>query len=187
MTCRVLLLALLLPCLASCALLPTGRDLPLVEFNCQQALPRSYEVRATLRVAPAEQQFLLALGTTSDRVDLALLTAQGVPVYRLSCSDGDPRLSVQITAGDELPPLVLLNYLAMIFMDVDALSQQLQPGWTLQAHMAERILTRPGTAVGVQISYQGTAPWFNVIDLADSLNGVTLRIVILESSRVLSE
>lgn len=183
----VLFLMLLVPCLTACALLSTGRDLPLIEFNCQQAFPRGYEVRATLRLAPAEQDFLLALATTSERIDLALLTVQGMPVYDFSCTDGDSLASVQMPAADDLPPLALLNYLGMIYMDANALSQQLQPGWAVQAHGAERILTGPDTAVGVQISYQGDAPWFSAIELADSLNGITLRITILESSHVLPE
>lgn len=185
--CRALLLALLLPCMATCALLPAERDLPVVEFNCSEALPRGYEVRATLRVAPAEQDFLLALRTASDRTDLALLTAQGVPVYRISCFDDRPLVSVQTPTGDDLPPMVLLTYLAMIFMDSEALSQHLQPDWVLQEQASVRVLKRSVTAAEIRVDYQGTAPWFSETELVDSLNGVTLRTVILEGTRVLPE
>lgn len=181
------LLALLLPCLATCALLPEERDLPLAEFNCPEAIPRGYEVRATLRVAPAEQDFLLAMGTASDRTDVALLTPQGVPVYRISCVDDRPLVSVQTSTGDNLPPLVLLKYLAMIFMDSEALSLHLQPDWVLQEQTFGRVFMRPVTTAEIRVGYQGTAPWFSEIELVDSLNGVALRIVILEGTRVLPE
>jgi hypothetical protein len=184
---RGLSLALLALTITSCAVLPREHDVPLAGLNCQQALPRGYEVRATLQVSPAEQDFLLALGTAPERINLALLTLQGVPVYRLSCSDGEPQTNVQTSVGEKLPPLALLNYLAMIFMDADVLSKQLQPGWTLRTQTSERFLTRPDTAAGIQISYQGKAPWFQMIELTDGLRGVTLSIVILESFRVLPE
>tara|TARA_R110002072_G_scaffold302958_1_gene490368 strand:- start:6851 stop:7423 length:573 start_codon:yes stop_codon:yes gene_type:complete len=184
---RDMLLALLVLALPACTLLPDGQDLPLAQVDCRQAFPQGYEVRATLRVEPSGAKFLLALGTAPERIDLALLTVQGMPVYSLSCTDGYPEASVQTSAGNEIPPLVLMNYLAIIFMDAEALPQQLQPGWALQAHTAKRFLTRHENAAEVQIRYQGTAPWFDSIELTDSLQGVSLSIVILESSRVLPE
>jgi hypothetical protein len=184
---RTLLLVLLVLALTSCALNPSGRDMPLAAVNCRQALPLGYEVRGTLQTSPAGQDFLLALRTMPERIDLTLLTVQGLPVYRLSCADGSPQASVQTSVGGTLPPLELLNYLTMIFMGAEALSQQIQPGWTLKTHGADRLLARPGTSATVRISYQGTAPWFYAIELADSLHGVTLTITILESSRVLPE
>ena len=184
--CRMFF-ALLVLTLASCAVFPSGQDMPLAGLNCRQALPSGYEVRATLRVGPGGQDFLLALATAPERNDLALLTVQGIPVYHISCADGGPGTNMQTSAGDMLRPLMLLNYLAMIFMDADVLAQQLQPGWTLQADTAARSFSQPGSSLGVYINYHGKAPWYRVIDLADSLHGVTLDILILESFRVLPE
>jgi len=173
--------------LAACTLFSARRDLPLAEFDCRHALPRGYEVRATLRTSSANQDFLLAMATAPERIDLALLTAHGVPVYRLFCAEEGPRASMQTPGGDDLPPLVLLHYLALIFMDSQALAGHLRPDWVLHDQAASRVVTPPSGAAGMRIAYQGPAPWFSRIELADSLNGLTMHIEILESSRVLPE
>jgi hypothetical protein len=157
----------------------------LAEFDCLQGFPHGYEIHATLGVAPAKQEFLLALRTEPQQVDFALLTAQGMPVYSVSCGIGGTRVNPQTLVSDNLPPQLLLTYFAIIFMDTGALSEQLQPGWDIQHDTGARRLTRHDVAKEIQVRYEGAAPWFSVIELEDSLNGVTLRMVILESSRVL--
>lgn len=184
---RLQILALLMIGLVACSSLPMGRELPLVDFGCLQVFPHGYEIHATLGVAPAKQEFLLALRSEPQQFDFALLTAQGMPVYSLSCAVGGTRVSSQTLVSDNLPPQLLLTYFAIIFMDAGALSEQLQPGWKVHEDTGARRLTGPGVVDEIQVRYEGPAPWFGTIELEDSLNAVTLRMVILESSRVLPE
>lgn len=184
---RLLFLLLFVPCQMSCTLLLPRPVSPIETVHCLQALPKGYEVHATVRVSSSDQHYLLAIGTGPERLQLALLAAQGIPVYRLVCEQGSPRVSMQTTLGEHLPPLVLLNYLGLIYMPSPQLSQQLRADWVLQEQLGERVLARPAGAVGIRVVYRGQAPWFSSVDLFDELNGVNLRLVILESSRVLSE
>ena len=184
---RIQALAFVMLGLVACSSLPTERELPLAEFDCLQVFPHGYELHATLWVAPAKQGFLLALRSEPQQVDFALLTAQGMPVYSLSCAVGGTRVSSQTQVSDNLSPQLLLTYFAIIFMDAGALSEQLQPGWDIQEDTGARRLTRQDVAEEIQVRYEGAPPWFSAIELEDSLNGVTLRMVILESSRVLPE
>lgn len=190
---RVGLLFVLLG-VAGCSALPTPTaGLPLSVGSCDGTFPGPWEIHATLSLqqGPVVEKFLLALASTGSNTELAVLTPQGIPLYRIECIKGDWEVNRQARVDMLVQPERLLAWLQLIYLDESRISPRLQPGWDWQEEGSKREFYRPSAGRGghdsIRIDRAGSGPWYESARLEDRGLETQLVIRILEASRVLPE
>jgi hypothetical protein len=191
------LLALL--CIAGCGTLPApASTLPLSPVSCTEAFPGPWEINAALRLSRGAvvENFLLALTTAGSSPVLALLTPQGIPLYRFGCIEGEWSESRQARLDLLVDPDRLIAWLQLIYLDEGRVSAVLRPGWDWLEEGSRREFQRPGSGAGsrqsIIIERIGGGPWYESASLVDNGledSGLETQLVIriLEASRVLPE
>jgi hypothetical protein len=186
-------------CFAGCGTLPTpASTLPLSPVACTQVFPSHWEINAALRLSrgAVAENFLLALATPGSTPELALLTPQGIPLYRFACSQEEWSVSRQARLDLLVEPERLIAWLQLIYLDEARVSAVLRPGWDWLEEGSRREFQRPGSGAGsrqsIIIERIGSGPWYESASLVDNGledSGLETQLVIriLEASRVLPE
>ncbi len=120
-------LALTLTCLllGACSLWPARP--PLAGVSLGTVVEGELELQAVLQLdyAGESHQYLLALNVQDGQAQLALLTAQGAPLYSIAQAAGDTRSRRQLGAPPGLPADALLGYIALAYAAPARLAAQL--------------------------------------------------------------
>ncbi|MCB1730290.1 MAG: DUF3261 domain-containing protein, partial [Halieaceae bacterium] len=175
--------------LAGCSGLSTGENLPVSPRHCEQGSIPDQELRASLRQAAAgeTQELLLALRSTNGTLQLALLSPQGLPLYRIVCNQSGPQVSVQ--SGSELvvSPLEMLGYLELALATPASLAVALRPGWSLEELDGDRRFRKAGENLEISIDYGTKEGKPGHVQVEDVDKGIRLVLRVLGGSRVVSE
>lgn len=190
--CQVWRLLALLPVLwlGGCAVLPGDTD-PLPAPALPDVIGGPLEVQATVAMrSPRErpQQYLVALKAAAGRAELALLSAQGVPLYQATVRQGT--LSVRTQAGSpaELPASRLLVYLALVYGDPARLQETIAgQGYTLRDSAGGRDYGSSGASEEFSVRYVGAAPGFAEAVLFDRQRQIEMFFSNLEWRHALPE
>ncbi|WP_157976650.1 hypothetical protein [Parahaliea mediterranea] len=161
----VLTTVLAIAVLGACAPLRTGAGPPW-QGVCEGALPANAAVSALLT---AEHQgttarYFLALHSAGPATQLQLLSLQGVPIYRLQCTNGRPQEINLARLNGSIAPRQMLAYLQALYAD-----NSQQGGEPLRIHR------------------QGSGPWFKRLTLEDAAAGNRFTVAIEEVAPLVSE
>lgn len=195
---RALVLLLMLSALPGCSTLTeTAADFPLRHDRPVIAFPQGAEVTAALTLTQAGrvEEYLLALHSSGDGVQGALLTPQGIPLATFATVDHRRRVATQARSGRLLSPIQLLDYLELSYSSVANGPALLKSDWCAVETGVERLFVRHcgNTSSDVyetaafSLTYQGSKPWYQTIVLYDVARALTMRLRILEHSNAVSE
>jgi hypothetical protein len=156
---------------------------PVESSSLNQSFPAEYEVHGQiiLQQGVNKEQYILIIKTSFHAVTLALLTPQGLPIWRLDSSAGNSDISRQLGLDTIVNPMQLLAYLQLIYASSADLSAVLKDNWQLdEAHSSRNFSRSPASDTILSIDYNGTGPWFSVVTLNDNALTTTITIKTLD-------
>lgn len=181
-------------CLTGCSTVGHVRaGLPLAAPSCIDYLPFPWEIRATMNIQRGEEttNLLAAIATAQSGAKLALLTPQGIPLYRFTCSQGEWEIARQVRSDLPVKPERLVAWLQLVYLEQTRVPQFLRPGWAWSDSGGVREFYPPGGVVdtppSIRIEHGGSGPWYATARLDDNGLGARLVVQILEATRGLSE
>lgn len=120
--------------------------------------------------------YLLALRLEGNALDLAVVTPQAVPLYRVQAL-GNKREVMRKLAGQGEPDAdELLRALRLMYGDASELTRLLEPGWTLRETAEGREFLKDDGAPALIIEYDGKPPWYREARLKDAGAGTILSV-----------
>ncbi|NND68259.1 MAG: DUF3261 domain-containing protein [Halioglobus sp.] len=172
---KLSLAALLFLWLGACANL---RDAPL-DANAVVDLGAATELSGALlyqRTDGSLGHYLLALRVDGTALDLAVVTPQAVPLYRVQAV-GTAREVVHKLAGQGEPGAdELLRALRLMYGRAEDLAGLLQAGWTMDETAEGRNFYRGDSTPALEVEYEGKAPWYREVRLKDRSAGTILSV-----------
>ncbi len=177
---------LLVLCCSACAAL---RPLPLDDdayLGLGSATERSGVLHYRSPGSPA-RTFLLALRTDGAVLELAVVTPQAVPLYRVLVQGGARTVANKLAGQGEPGADELVRALLLMYGTPAELERQLNPGWSLRVTDSGRSFHRDEGEPVIAIEYEGEPPWYREARLNDAGAGTILSVQWLEQHDLLPQ